>query len=347
MTMNGGKFPVEDEMPERVSRAELPMEPETKPSSTGGLKALLMPGMVALGICLVVVQFWVMPQFDTITKGIQALAGSVNAATTESAAAKASVATVGTQLTTINNQLTQLNNANNAASQEITAIKSREAQFLTPEKVAALQTKVDGVATTSSNLANQITQHQATIDSLTKLIATLQSTINGTTTTTTTTGGTTTTTTGLVTPTIIGNPFTGVQYLKYDTFATNTTASQMLSFQINNGTGKTINNVQLGVLLQVYDGSGASLYTLPAGTVLSVTSGSNLLGTIWSEQSTGVSYYRGFTNGALTGILGNIGAISQSPGTQTYSVTVAIANNTGTNLPAIIMYPVVKVLSYN
>ncbi len=330
--------PVENppEEPVEVPRKVKATEVTTVVQESGGWKALVPPILGSVVLAFLMIQMIVMPKIDEVAKVAQTAQLDVNAAKTE-LAKFAGIQTELTKATTVSNNL----------AQEITAIKAREAGFLTSDKLTALQAQVTQLASTVSGLGSNHTTDigklKDQITALSKSLTELQATVNGT---STTTNGTTVVS-GQVTPTIIGNPFTGVQYLKFDTTLNGTTATQTLSFQIANGTGKTINNLQLGILLQIFDVNGANYYTLPAGTTLGVMAGSNMMGTIWTEQSTGVSYYRGYTNSALTGMLGNVGAISQNAGIQTYSVTVSISNQMGTSLPALVIYPVVKVLSFN
>jgi len=324
------------EVPQRVERIQ-PVPTATVQESRDW-KAWIAPVVISAVLSFIMIQMVALPKVDDVSKFAATTQADVNALKPEVAKIAGMQGQV-TQATTIGN--------NNAA--DINGIKSREASFLTSDKLTPLQTQLTQLSSTVTGLGNQsgeITKLKDQLAALTKTVNDIQSTLNATT-SLGTSGAGGTVVAGQVVPSVIGNPFTGVQYLKYDTTANNTTNSQTLSFQIANGTGKTINNLQLGLLLQLYDASGANLYTFPAGATLGVQAGSNMLGTIWTEQSTGVSYYRGFTNSALTGMLGNIGALSQTPGVQTYSVTVSITNYTGATLPTVIMYPVVKVLSFN
>ncbi len=323
MSMNGNSQG-EDKV-ERVRPEDMPREEK---QASGGLKALLMPGVLSLAITLAVVNFWVMPQFDKFSAIMQGI-------NTEVAAAKAAVTPLSTQLTTLTSQVSQISNSINAVNQEIAAIKSREANFLTADKITAMQTQITQFSTTITGYSTQITKMQTQVDALTAKVISLEATHNGT-----STSNGTGMTTGQVTATVLGNYFTGGQYLSFPETANGTSSTQLLSFEINNGTGKTINNLQLAFLLQ-------SDVLWPTDVVVTVLSGAGLMGTTWTQQYSD-SYYKGFTNGATTGIWGTIGTVSQGTGKQTYNVSISVKNNNPTNpLPKMIVYPVVKVIGYN
>ncbi len=158
---------------------------------------------------------------------------------------------------------------------------------------------------------------------------------------------TTTGTTGLVSATVLGNAFTGSQTLNFAATTANTSAtiSQQFSFTIANGTGKTINNIQLAVALELLDSSSTTpLSGVPAGATINIISSG--LSTIWTQQSTGIPYILGYLNSSTAGIFGSsIGLMSQTPGTATYTVTVTVTTTQPT--PAFNIYPLVKVLNYN
>jgi len=138
--------------------------------------------------------------------------------------------------------------------------------------------------------------------------------------------------------------WTGNSALSFTAVPANSTQTQFLTFQVNNGTGQVINNLQLGIGLQLRRNNDVIATGLGTGVTVTLSSIGGI--TIWNPQNTGYNYLLGFTNAVTTGVFSGIGAISQNPGTATYQLAVTVTNLGGTDIEAFTMYPMVQVISY-
>ncbi len=189
---------------------------------------------------------------------------------------------------------------------------------------------------TIASLTKQLSADETTIKTLQDSITNLQNSVLALQPVT----GTNTSGVSNVTIAIVGNPFTGSTSLVFAPI-TSSTASQSFSFTVTNNSGKTLNNVQFAIGLQLLDSTGNPITAgLPSGTTLSISS----TGVIWNSQTTGYSYLLGFTNAAPTGIFGSMGAINIPTGTSTYSIIVTL---TGTTTNSLSVYPIVKIVNSN
>jgi hypothetical protein len=163
-------------------------------------------------------------------------------------------------------------------------------------------------------------------------------------------------TAGQLTATVIGNVFTGAQYMSFGSGLSSSSSSativnQSFSFQVDNQVGRTVTNVQFAIGLEFLGADSNILMGnwgqgLPSKVIVTLASSGTM--TPWVFQSTGYPYIYGYTNSATTGIFGGIGAISQSSGTATYTVSVTITNPVGeVAVPPFNVLPIVKVMGYS
>ena len=325
----------QDDPPESAGNEVIEVKPETK-----GLKALAPPLLISIAVVYGAMSFLMPSSFVTkkdFTTNIQSVAEEVTALKNEVGNLKSNVVT--------KDIITPIN-------AELTAIKNQISSFVARDTITSLQSDVNNLKNTATNntdLIAKVNTLQNTITSLTdKLktaedkIATQQTQIASLQSGITSPG----VPTGQVTATVIGNTFTGSQVLTFAPIVASSTGSQSFTFTLNNGTGKTINNVQLAVGLQLMDSNGNVMVGgLPTGTTVSLTSPS--LTAIWQTQSTGFAYLIGFTNTSPTGIFGGLGAITQPAGNASYQITVTVATGTTPLASQFSIYPIIKIVSFN
>jgi hypothetical protein len=141
---------------------------------------------------------------------------------------------------------------------------------------------------------------------------------------------------------IVGNVFTGNSLLNYNAFTAAGTQSQSVTYKIDNRTGKTLNSIQLALGLENVDASGIPV-NFPSVTSISLASSN--LSFVWSSQSTGLDYLKGWiSNPANTGFLNQIVSFSQGAGAVNYTLTVSVTS-TGA-AAAMNILPIFQVLSY-
>jgi TolA-binding protein len=264
-------------------------------------------------------------QLASLTSQITALQGSLSNLT--------GYATTG-QFTSLSNSLTSLQNTVNTLSASVQNAPASSA-------LTALQTSV-------TNLLAEIKVDEAELAVQHTMILALQTT---TTTTSSTTG------TGL-TAVIVPNAFGGGQTVSFNSLP-NTTSSPntelgIFNFSLINNTGATANNIQLAVVLETLAGNGTTnnLVDLTNGSYAATVNVSlNGYITSWTQVVTGQNGVLGFQNTIPTGILANLGTISETSGNTinpfTMTVTVTIAPTTTTiPVPSFTIVPMVKVVSF-
>ncbi len=262
------------------------------------------------------------PTVDQLNTSVKQMDDRIKGFDGTLASLKDQIATIGTQSSSKVDAL-----SGNMSSNLNTLTKSlSEANA----KIDILQNKVSTDATTIQIL-------NTTIGDLKTQLANV---INGT----TQIGGSggTTTTTGGVTVTVIGNAFTGSQVLPISNLGATQSVTTSFQFEINNASGKEIKNMQLAVGFQLYQTSSNIAYT-PTNLTFTLSSG---LGTVWTQQSTGMASVIGFTNASTSGIFGNLGSINQNVGKQRYTMTLTITNG-GTATTSFDVYPAVVILTYS
>ena len=332
----------------------IPPQPEQgfeldNPGRSGGKSSRSGLTVIAIAVLLsVVVNYFIgssqMVSKKDFTLNVGGMATTVN---NMKATVDSNASSLGAALTGIPNQInaginTAIGQFNTSLSQLTTQVQADKTAVADIKKqVDALSTQITNGLPGNTQIQSQLTKIDQSITALTqrldgdkvrlddlaaKVLALTPSTGTGTTTT-------------AVTATVLGNTFTGSTSLLFAPITTS--ASQSISFSVANNTGKTLNNIQFAIGLQLLDSMGNPLTTgLPAGTTVALSS----TGVLWNAQSTGYNYILGFTNTTPTGIFGGIGAISQASGTATYNVSVTI---TGTTTSQIVIYPIVKVVSFS
>lgn len=268
---------------------------------------------------------------DAITKTKNDLTQTVTAIQNTMNALPASVtAQVNNSITqatnTMNNQIATMQvQVNNVASKtDITTLS---------DEITVLDTKID-------TLTEQATTDKAIITALTTRVQTLETKVSATTNTTSGTANAT----GQVSVQVVGNVFTGSQLLNFGAMTSSSTSSQVLTFKVDNEVGKTINNVQFAVGLELLDANNAIISGgLPNGTSVSLSS----TGVIWMPQSSGLTYILGFVNTTPSGVFSGLGAVSQSQGIVAYQTTVTVTTGANPIANSFNIYPIIKIISFN
>lgn len=221
-----------------------------------------------------------------------------------------------------------LQNAKDGMSAVVNAAAQAQQKQIN-DAISGFQTKLDTANNTIATLTTQVTGLQKTVE--------LLGTGTGS-------GAGTGTGTGTITATIANNPFTGSSSINFTDIAAGSSTSQTLTVQLNNTFTKQLQSVQLALGLQLVTPTGTVLTNgLPTGSAVTVSG----LPLIWTAQSTGVPYILGYTNTSSSSFLGTLGALNINAGTNmNISITVTVGN-TGTNpIPAFMVIPVAKVLTY-
>ena len=132
----------------------------------------------------------------------------------------------------------------------------------------------------------------------------------------------------------------------------NKTVTSQFQLQINNNTGKTISNIQLGLafIFIKADGTQINVPYAPDGS-FSLSSMGNPQ---WTNTGSDASY-ASWTTGAANSIIANLWNFSQQPGTSTYYSTLTYtlptytAPNSAPSLPTGTFYavPMLKIVGYN
>jgi hypothetical protein len=351
-------------------------------SGMGGMKMYFIIAGISLIIAFLVVTF-VGVSGSKFTNNINALNTSITAAqksvtnlqnsltnvtngeTTDATNIQAAVNDTNTKLTAVNNQITALQSSTagiaNIQSQLSSFVKTTDLttelkSYASPDQITALNASLASLQKTLAALQTEVTADEAIITTQAAQIKALQTVTTATTTTNTTT--TTTTPVGSVTAAVVPNAFGGGQTMSFaglpNTTSTPNTESGNFSFSITNSTGATANNIQLAVILETLAGNGTtnSLVDLTQGSYAATVSVSlNGYITSWQQQATGQVGVLGFENVIPSGILANLGTISEPSGNTanpfTVTVTVSITPTaTSIPVPSFTIVPLIKVVSY-
>lgn len=298
-----------------------------------------------------------------IAKDITTLKDSDKVIASDITGLKTAVSTQGNQVANtdakiapLSNQIAALQSSVNGIpstvnSQVASQIASQLAGVAKQTDVSAVQSQMASAQSSLGTVKDSVAGLKTTIDEQAKTIKDLQAKVTALQSQPSTSGGifggTTTTagtvTDGQVTAVVLGNSFTGSQTLSFPSISANTSASQSFVVQVANGLGRTSNNIQLAVGLELFDTNNNMLNPTPtpfANANNFSLSGMNL---IWTQQSTGYTYFIGFTNSSSTSIFGNLGVLSQGTGITNYTLTVSIRNDSGAPSQAINIIPIVKV----
>ncbi len=239
----------------------------------------------------------------------------------------------------VNNSITQ---ATNTMNNQIATMQAQVNNVASKTDITNLSDEIANLDTKIDTLTEQATTDKSTITALTTRIQTLETKVATISTTNTTSG--TTNTTGQVSVQVVGNVFTGSQLLNFGAMTSNSTSSQILTFRVDNEVGKTINNVQFAVGLELLDANNAIISGgLPSGTSVSLSS----TGIIWTPQSSGLTYILGFVNTTPSGVFSGLGAVSQSQGIAAYQVTVTVTTGANPIANSFNIYPIIKIISFN
>lgn len=197
-------------------------------------------------------------------------------------------------------------------------------------------------STTNADLKTALNLITDRVTSLETKVTTLNTQVVNLITPTTTT---TTTVTGTgVSANFTGNVFTGTIGMTFNPIAVGSSATQSLSVQVNNKTGKALNGLQLALALQSLD-SNSIQTPYPANVVVGVSS--NVSQFTWTSQSTGLNYLMGWVgNTASTGFLGQLNQFSQATGIYTYTINVTVTNNGATPTNVINLMPFIQVVNF-
>jgi TolA-binding protein len=374
-----------EEMEKRVRakiKAEQPEDvpPSLDPSSTkvkkadggmGGMMFYVKMAIVAFIISFLVVTFVATSplnaQLKTVNTTATSALASANTAIDNAKKAQASVDSVNasisavqtslqtasadttSKISAINGQISALQNSIATINNQLKgyATTSQLSGFISGDQLSAANSTIAALQTTIKTLQAQLATDEANITANQAAIKALQ----------TTTTPTTTPTSNKVTAVIVPNTFGGGQTISFASLPNSTstpnTESGNFNFMITNNTSVTVNNIQMAVILEVLAGNGSTNSLVDLTNVsYAATVAINLNGyiTSWTQQSTGQIGVLGFTNVIPSGLLANLGTISQTPGTSapyTVTVTITIApTSTTTPVPSFTIVPMVKVVSY-
>ena len=333
-----------EEMEKRIRakiKADEPMEipPSLDPSSArvkkadggmGGMKQYLIPVIISFIISYLVVTFVATSPLNTQLKTVNTTANSAltaantaidNAkkAQTSADGASTAVASVSNNMTSMNNQISALQSNISSLQDNISTINTQLKGYVTTSQIAGMAT-ADQVNALNKTILDLQAQLAADEDALTKAQAAITALQTPTTTPTTTpvvgTG---------VSANVAGNVFTGSIVMTFNPIAVGASASQSLSIQVNNKTGKTLNGLQLALALQSLDSNGVQV-AFP--TTVTVGVSSNVSQFTWATQSTGLNYLLGWVGTTVnTGFLGQLNQFSQPTGITTYTITTTVINN--------------------
>ena len=282
---------------------------------------------------------------STLKTAQTSLSTSLSAVSGNQTNDESNLKTLTSKIDSISNQLNAIPNSY-ATTSQVNSLNSTMSAL--QNTVNQLQASLQNVPSSSqltslqnslNSLQTQLNTDEATIKSQGVLIATLQNSTTTTTTTTTTNSPTN------VTATVLGNVFSGSQLLPFSSgIPISGTATTSFQFTLANNTGATINNVQLAIGLETLNASSTSTITLPPDASLAITSSGSAVS--WASQGYVQTGLWGFTNNAVSGIFGSIGAISQGTGTTTYTINITVTAGATNSISPFNIFPLVKVVSY-
>ena len=321
--------------PESIPPSLEPANARAKTASSGGMggmKQYFMMAGIALIVAYLVVTFVAVTPMNTSLKTVKTTADaaltSANTAITNAnkaqvtadgvannvSNAQSSVTDLTNKITTINGQISTLQSSIATINNQGYVKASQIAGMATADQVNALNKTILDLQAASDGLKAQLAIDEANLTAAQVAIKALQ-----TTTTTTPVVGTG------VSANVAGNVFTGSIVMTFNPIAVGASASQSLSIQVNNKTGKTLNGLQLALALQSLDSNGVQV-AFP--TTVTVGVSSNVSQFTWATQSTGLNYLLGWVGTtANTGFLGQLNQFSQPTGITTYTITTTVINN--------------------
>ena len=331
------QFPPENDQVERVKPSDMPPVPVEKP--TGGIKQLVMFGIIALIAAFAIVQFYAIPSLVTkkdFTTNITNMVTAIDTVKKDASEAKTAVAQVAAMQSTLNAIQADINSVKAAGSMTQAQVSKLVTDGIAPlnETIKTLQTQISKLPTTSVD-SSKLAAIQESIDAVKKDVVALKT---GTPTTTTPT----TTPASGVTVTGIGDMF-GQPYLIYSGgIASNISATRTFNFTVNNNLAKPITSMQFLVAFHALT-SDLQQVELPATATVKVAS-SSMIGTLWQQQPVGGGIYA-FTNQVMSGVLSGLGSVGQETGSVQYTMSVTITTADAAVQP-INLFPTVKVISF-
>jgi hypothetical protein len=280
---------------------------------------------------------------DSVNASMNAVQGSLQTANADTTS---KISAINGQISALQNSIATINNQLKGY-----ATTSQLSGFISSDQLSTANSTIAALQGTIKTLQTQLATDEADIAANQVAIKALQ------TMTTPTTTPTTAPVSNKVTAVIVPNTFGGGQTMPFaalpNSTSTPNTEAGNFNFTITNSTGATANNIQMAVILEVLAGNGSTNSLVDLTNVsYAATVAINLNGyiTSWSQQSTGQIGVLGFTNVIPSGLLANLGTISQVPGTSApYTVTVTITivpTSTTTPVPSFTIVPMVKVVSY-
>jgi hypothetical protein len=263
-------------MAQEVQQESMGGYPEMGASKGGGLKTIGLPVILSVLAVVGLAFMGFLPgsapnyiantqalntKIDDNASEIASMRSAVADASANASQASADIASVRKDITAVQSSVSGFASQSNlnALKQELDTLKSSSSSGVTKAQYDALQTKVDLLST-------QIIEAQ-------KKISDLQ---NGT-------GGVDGIATGQVSL-VVKNNIWDTPIVGFDEIIANGTQNRSFTVDVNNGSGKTIKNMQFAIGLQLMDDNG-NPYTLPTGTDIKVSSPD--LFTTWQRDIVG------------------------------------------------------------
>ncbi len=364
------KPPIVEEKVPQLTDAEIRAQMKAEGGQGGGLKEyakILLPALLVLVFVIYQSGNYVKVADDKINSqgtaaeitALKSSISSLNALSTQITQLNSNIATINSKLASLevsdrsfvtSDKLTALQGAITSLQSEVASVRAN-----TPN-VTDIMNKLNALQSSLDTLKTEVANHWTAVAILQDNVTALQNRLpaGGGASGSNTVGGSSSTlnnlTATIYAPMSFGSnlPITSVSV------SGNTSTSNWFQLQLNNATGKTLNNIQLAIGLALVDINGNPIQNSPvilqpsssstngSVTIALTTSGG---GASWAYQSMMPPNIVVFSNSSSSSYFG-FGTLAMSTSTMTLTIYINITSYNVTQ-QALNFYPIIKVLGYN